>query len=116
LDRLCRLHDIEYHHVLPPNQYLAESKPIGDAEREVAIWDGAYADHATAAYPLLVREGPELRRQHVRFHDLSMLFADLPEPIYIDNCCHYNHAGNALVARAIARAIAGSGGETDPPQ
>jgi hypothetical protein len=115
LDRLCRLHDIEYHHVLPPNQYLEGSKPIGAAEHEVAIWDGAYAEHAQKAYPLLVQRGSELVRQHVRFHDLSMLFAARPEPIYVDNCCHYNHAGNVLVARAIAAAVGRSAPDTSPP-
>ncbi len=105
LERLCRVNDIEYHHVLPPNQHLLDSKPMNSAERKVAFVPSPYSDEARRAYPLLVRGGTELKREGIRFHDLTRLFQDHPEPIYVDDCCHYNPTGNEILAVAIARII-----------
>jgi hypothetical protein len=41
----------------------------------------------------------------VLFHHLTGIFATNPESIYIDNCCHFNQAGNEIMADAIAGAI-----------
>jgi len=38
-----------------------------------------------------------------------MLFADHPEPIYVDDCCHYNQKGNDMVAQAIGETIVAGG-------
>ena len=42
----------------------------------------------------------------MRFHDLTRVFADHPESIYFDDCCHVNRLGNQILAEAIAGAIA----------
>ena len=41
-------------------------------------------------YPLLLRNGRKLKEQGVRFFDLTGIFKDHPEPIYVDSCCHSN--------------------------
>jgi hypothetical protein len=41
----------------------------------------------------------------IDFHDLSQLFAEHGETLYIDNCCHFNGDGNELLARVIAQAL-----------
>ena len=46
-----------------------------------------------------------LRREGVRFHDLRMIFEDVAEPLYIDNCCHLNDEGYERIARRIAHTI-----------
>jgi hypothetical protein len=41
----------------------------------------------------------------VRFHDLSRVFAEVEEPLYVDDCCHFNRQGNRLLADAVVAAI-----------
>jgi hypothetical protein len=58
-----------------------------------------------AGYPLLQAEGARLRGLGVDFHDLSGLYAGIAEPLYIDDCCHVNARGNALMGEAVGKAI-----------
>ena len=108
LDRLCRGSGIAYYHFLQPNQYLAGSKPILEEEKRTAILEGhPYGEGVERGYPILIRLGERLRGKGVAYHDLTGIFAGHAEPIYIDNCCHYNQAGYDIMADAIARAIRG---------
>jgi hypothetical protein len=105
LDRLARANGIRYFHFLQPNQYGAP-KPMGTEERARA-WSERqpYRPGAEKGYPLLVEEGRRLAAQGVRFTDLSGAFADLEEPIYTDDCCHFNKRGHERVAARMADAI-----------
>ncbi len=106
LHALCEQHGIRYCHVLQPNQYVADSKPIGPDEAEVALKpDEPYARGATAGYPLLQRAGAELRDSGVPFTDLTAIFREHPEPLYWDACCHFNLAGNVILAEHVAAAV-----------
>ena len=106
LNRLCRVNGIEYHHVLPPNQHLAGSKPIVDAnEVRVALLQTDASRAASIGYPLLVLRGKALHDEGLNFHNLTQLFSEVIEPIYIDDCCHYNASGNTQLATAVARII-----------
>ncbi len=110
LDRLCRGSGIRYYHFLQPNQYLASSKPILADEKRIAIFEGhPYGKGVKRGYPLLIRLGERLRREGVAYHDLTGIFGGHAEPIYIDNCCHYNQAGYDMMAEAVAGAIRGDG-------
>jgi hypothetical protein len=106
IDALCRGKGIRYFHFLQPNQYLPGSKPMDDEERRTAVTpEHPYRIGVETGYPILQRLGETLRRDGVRFHDLTRLFADHPEHIYRDDCCHFNQLGNELMAEAIAKAI-----------
>jgi hypothetical protein len=106
LHRICLANGIEYYHFLQPNQYLAGSKPMSEAEIEVAIYEEFPAKESVAiAYPMLIEEGKALTGEGIRFHDLTMVFAETREPIYIDFCCHYNEEGNRKLAGKIADII-----------
>jgi hypothetical protein len=35
----------------------------------------------------------------VEFHDLSQVFRNIKEPIYVDNCCHVSHEANVILAQ-----------------
>jgi hypothetical protein len=108
LAKVCDGMGIEYHHFLQPNQYVAGSKPIGEAERGVAIESTFPAKPAVeGGYPMLIEAGRELASSGVRFHDLTQIFAHEPEQTYRDNCCHLNSKGNAMLAQTIAQAIGG---------
>ena len=58
-----------------------------------------------ACFPRMQAEGARLAGQGIRFTDLTQVFADHPEPIYVDTCCHVAEVGDILMARAIAARI-----------
>lgn len=104
MHQLCAANGITYLHILQPNQYVPGSKPMSADERRVAILDESpFRPGAIAGYPHLVRRGADLARLGVPFLDLSLLFQDVPDPLYRDNCCHLNDQGYAITATAIAR-------------
>lgn len=110
MDRLCRANGIEYVHFLQPNQYVKGSKPLSEEEREVAYEpDHPYAEEVPAGYARLVPGCAELRAQGVHCYDLTEVFAEVEDTLYVDECCHVNELGNLLLARAIADAILAAG-------
>src|SRR5262249_23703169 len=40
------------------------------------------------------------------FHDLSLVFADVREPMYVD-CCHVGESGNEIIAKRMASDVLG---------
>lgn len=106
---LARGLGIEYHHLLQPNQYIPDTKPLSEEEK-VKFWlpKHSFRPHVLAGYPELIEAGEELRRQGVAFHDLTRIFEDHPETLYRDSCCHLNRRGNELLAEAVARALEGA--------
>lgn len=56
-------------------------------------------------FALVVAGGRELAAGGVLFLDQTMAFADHPEPLYVDACCHFNRSGHQILARAIAQAL-----------
>lgn len=110
MDQLCRANDIRYYHFLQPNQYAPNSKPLSGQERRDAFRnDHPYRNGAKKGYPLLVQEGKRLHQAGVRFVDLTGIFDDRAETLYIDDCCHFNEFGNELVAERVAVAMLSEG-------
>ena len=91
-----------YVHVLQPNQYVPDGKPLTKAERATA-WraDGPEHRWVPEGYTRLRRWASELRGAGVSFHDLSMVFGAIEETLYVDRCCHLNWLGNQILARSI---------------
>lgn len=107
LNAICAARDIVYLHVLQPNQYDPDSKPLSALERETAYdAEGPYRPVIEAGYPMLREAGAALRDEGILFVDLSDVFAETTATLYKDNCCHFNAEGNRLVAGAIGRAAA----------
>ena len=103
---LADANGIRLFHFLQPNQHVAGSKPIGPAEAAVAIAGGErWAELVAEGYPLLRAGGEQLRAEGEAFHDLTGVFANVSEPLYVDNCCHVGRRGNALIADAIAAVL-----------
>ena len=105
--QLARANGAKYFHFLQPNQYVDGSKPVGDVERKVAFLPPGnhYEKAVREGFPLLRVAGAEMARQGVAFHDLTMAFAGIEQPLYIDNCCHVSPQGNLLLGRAIGQAV-----------
>ncbi len=95
-----------FFHFLQPNQHVPGSKPMDADERAVAIDGGeAFAPHAARGYRFLRERGAELAARGVHFHDLTQLFIETTEPIYIDNIGHLGNLGNEMMAAAMAAQI-----------
>jgi hypothetical protein len=76
------------------------------AERALAYRpDHAYRAAVEQGYPLLQAEGARLTSLGVDFHDLSRIFAGMTEPLYIDDCCHVNARGNAILGETMGKII-----------
>jgi len=105
--RLCEGLGIPYFHFLQPNQYVPDSKPMGEDERRVA-WreDSPMRLPVEQGYAKLREAGGALSTQGVAFHDLSGVFREVQEPVYIDDCCHLDRLGNRLLGEAVGRAMA----------
>lgn len=102
---LCRSRGIAYFHFLQPNQWVPNSKPMGEKERQIAFGTNKdWQPCVVRGYPLLQERGRELAR-HLSFHDLTMIFADVQEVLYSDDCCHLNGRGYELVAQAVCDSI-----------
>ena len=106
MKRLCDANGIAYYHFLQPNQYVEGSKPMTDAEAKVAVQSGhLYQQGVVGGYPVLQKYGVELTGAGVAFRDLTRVFDQVQEPLYVDNCCHVNGRGYNLVADAIGAVI-----------
>ena len=107
LARLAELSGAEYYHFLQPNQYVPNAKPLSAAERERAYAPGSgFRVVGEQGYPLLRAFGRALPRPGVNYFDLTGIFVDHPETLYIDRCCHLNDRGNELLAAAIVGRMA----------
>lgn len=105
--RLCEANGIAYAHVLLPSQYVAGSKPMLPAEKSLVFHPTTgYGPFALAGYPYLIAEGKKLPGRGVAFRDLTQVFQSTTEQIYVDDCCHVNERGNAILGEAIARLLA----------
>lgn len=106
MHRLCEANGIPYFHFLQPNQYVEDSKPMQPDEADVAIEEGhPYITGVVNGYPLLRRAGRELQDAGVNFVDLTMIYKDFEEPVYVDSCCHIGREGNVILGRAMGEAI-----------
>lgn len=95
----------DYVHVLQPNQYLPGSKPLSESELEIMSAPVNPRREVEAIYPQLIAAGADLARDGIEFHDLTRVFADHSETLYRDSCCHYDIAGNEILARAIVTSL-----------
>lgn len=106
MHQVCESRGIRYFHFLQPNQHVEGSKPISPAEAAVAVREFSRLCNAVrTGYPLMQARGPQLVAAGVRFTDLTQVFADHPEPLYVDTCCHVDEQGDQIMARAMAARI-----------
>ena len=103
---LAELAGAEYYHFVQPNQYVPDAKPLSPQEREMAYDpQEALLPLVAQGYPLLTEFGPDLPKGGVNYFDLTGIFADNPETLYGDTCCHFNERGNELLAAAMAQRL-----------
>jgi hypothetical protein len=107
---ICLANNIKYLHVLQPNQYVKGSKVLSQNEKKVAYIESSWSNVATNAYQLLIEEGHTLNQEvnggePLLFRDMTMVFKDIKEDLYFDDCCHFNARGNEILSKSIAQVI-----------
>jgi hypothetical protein len=103
---LCAGAGIRYYQFLQPNQYDPRTKPMSAAERGVAYRaDHPYRRGVEKGYPLLAKAGGELAASGVKFYDARKVFAQISEPLYVDQCCHFSRRGSEILATWMAARI-----------
>ena len=107
LSRLAAAAGADYYHFLQPNQYIPNSKPLSSQEqRRYYLPRALPRTDYTRTYPLLLQFGQELGQHGIHYFDLTQIFNDHPETLYINACCHLNPRGNELLAAAMVQRLA----------
>lgn len=103
---------------LQPSQYLKDSKPFSEQEKQVAV-NPSRIESTHEMMILLKAAAQDLRRSQVPFFDLTAIFSHTDETVYKDDCCHLNDLGNQIMADAVVSNImlyqAGGAPLTYPP-
>jgi hypothetical protein len=103
MHNLCKANGTLYLHVLQPNQYVLNSKPMGAAERRVCYSEEeGSAVFVRSMFPKLQELGLALEAEGVEFSDQTMVFANVEKPLYVDCWCHFNAEGHGLLGAAVA--------------
>ncbi len=90
-----------------PNQYFPTERAFTEAERAVAFHeDSPDSELIPPGYRRLEQEVEALRRRGVAAEGLFRQLDGVPEAVYVDDCCHFTDAGQAVLAEAIGRRIA----------
>jgi hypothetical protein len=104
LSGICASRSIHYLHVLQPTLYDQGSKPLTESEIKTGAAIPEWVEGVRHGYPRLRTAGEHLRSRGVNFLDCSMVFQDVAQDLYFD-ACHFNPAGNHILAEAIAKAF-----------
>ena len=106
MSRLCRGNTTLYLHVLQPNQYVPDSKPILGEELEKCFDPkGETMEVVKLMYPKLQAKGQQLTQEGVAFSDQTMVFSTVEEQLYVDPWCHFNEEGHQILGEAIANRL-----------
>jgi hypothetical protein len=89
---------------LQPNQYLKDSKPFSEQEKQIAL-DPSLAETYHGMMVSLKSAAGELRSSGIPISDLTAIFSRTNETVYKDACCHVNDLGNQMMAEAIVSSI-----------
>ena len=75
MHHLCLGRGIQYLHVLQPNQYHKNSKPLSPQElKRFYAPEESHSQTVARLYPQLIAAGAGLHGKNVQFHDLTQLF------------------------------------------
>lgn len=99
--------NIEYFHVIQPNQYYETKRVFSEEEKNIAVIPNhPYSAGVVKGYPLLLSKAEDLRKQGVNVFSALEVLDEEPGLVYRDACCHYNEEGQAILFDAVAGAIA----------
>ncbi len=95
---------MEYLHVLQPTLHDPGAKPMAPREVQRGGIQPSYKQGVLLGYPAMRAEGQRLAALGIDFFDASMIFRDVEEPLYYDNC-HFIKKGVVMFADQVATAF-----------
>lgn len=106
MKQLLDQRNIPYFQFIQPNQYAESRRVFSEKEKAIAFSEtSAFKPGAEKGYPLLLIEFGKLRQAGLNAFNAVHVFDDVSEPVYSDNCCHYNEEGNTVFGKYVARTI-----------
>ncbi|MCH2547494.1 MAG: hypothetical protein MK052_07785 [Alphaproteobacteria bacterium] len=100
--KLAQVYDFSYVHIIQPNQYDKNSKPLSEEESAQFLANTHYGEPVAAYYSQLNFKGwPTL--PNTLFIDARKVYSQHKETLYRDDCCHVNNRGIAILSEAIAQ-------------
>ncbi|MGF1492428.1 MAG: hypothetical protein ACFBSC_08235 [Microcoleaceae cyanobacterium] len=104
MSQILAENDIPYLHVLQPNQYWQTERQFNEAEKEIAFSENSpYEKGVRIGYPFLLDEVKNLQQNQINILNAVNIFDQESEPVYTDNCCHYNPKGEEILSNFIAQ-------------
>ena len=105
--RLAEIEGARFFAFIQPNQYVPTERAFGAEEAKVALSPVTpYRRHVERGYPVLLAAAEELRAEGLFAESLTHLLDAEPEPVYVDDCCHFTYRGQVLLLEHMARRIA----------
>jgi hypothetical protein len=104
MSKIAQPNNAVYVHVLQPNQHYTRHR-FGAGEKAVDLniaKDNAFVVGAHHGYPALLNAISKLMRGGFNVYSAVDIFDVVNEPVYGDQCCHYNALGESLLAEFIA--------------
>lgn len=106
INTISKQKDIKYFHFLQPNQYIKDSKPMSSQEISDTVINDEYKEIVEKYYPRLIEEGNNLKtEENINFYNMTNIYKNNPEPLYVDGCCHVNEKGYDIMAKFIIQKI-----------
>ena len=91
---------------MQPNQYIDGAKLLSEWERKNAVLpSGGYGNVYKQSREHIVKQVKFLEQSGVSYYDLSYMFKETPDTLYVDNCCHLNGKGYDIVIRKMVQTI-----------
>ena len=91
-------------HLLQPNPFVAESKPLTDEENELINNSYPVEDFVVAGYSKLQQAAADLKTAGLLVEDLSYIFKDVKVSAWSDSC-HTNDNGSKIILNRITELI-----------
>ena len=108
---------IPYFEFIQPNQYYSTNRQFSADEKKIAFdEDSPFKEPALKGYPRLLPKISSLRAAGVQIFNAANVFDETRDIVYLDNCCHYNDAGNEIFSRYIGQSIVTALNTKPPPK
>ncbi len=106
MNDLLTARKIPYFEFIQPNQYYSTNRQFSADEKKIAFDEKSqYKKGTLKGYPKLLARVSSLQSAGVKVFNAANVFDETRDVVYRDACCHYNDAGNEILARYIGRSI-----------
>jgi hypothetical protein len=106
MNDLLTARKIPYFEFIQPNQYYSTNRQFSADEMKIAFDEKSqYKEGTIKGYPKLLAKVSSLQAAGVKVFNAVNVFDETRDTVYRDNCCHYNEAGNDVLAHYIGQNI-----------